>query len=630
MTIRSHLAGLACPLLILALVSAAPGQRKKPPPQYPALLKVGDQSRIAPVPRDKVICFTLYTVQDGILKLSAQLYPLNKDEEHKVTLEVMRGGKWAPIARADVHPVGWTATFRVEKWDSGKDVRFRVRHAGGSTYEGLIRKDPVGKRTIVAAAFTGNSPGPGGGKISKRDVVDNVRKINPDVLLFTGDQVYNHTRHTEHWLKFGETFGDLTRDRPTVTIPDDHDVGQGNLWGGGGRKIDLDTKGGYVRPAEYVKMVERQQTSHLPDPVDPRPIGQGIGVYFTRLNVGGIDFAIIEDRKFKSGCFGIVKIPEMGPRPDHIDKPGFDPSKFDLPGKKLLGERQLKFLHAWGKDWHGAVMKAVVSQTTWSMLSTYHSRDKKFYYADFDANGWPQTGRNKAIDAMRRCFALHICGDQHLSTIAQYGIDDWRDANYSFCVPSIANLYPRWWIPKQKPKNPEPGAQEHTGDYLDGFGNKVTVYAHTNPHKTGRKPAELHDRMPGYGIVRFDKKTRQITLECWPRMVDPTDPKSKPYTGWPRTIHQYDNYGREAWGYLPALEVKGQEDPVVQVIDEGKKEVVYTLRIQGTKFRPKVFAKGTYTVIVGEGPKRKEIEGVRARAADASPAKPLEVELSGK
>ena len=71
-------------------------------------------------------------------------------------------------------------------------------------------------------------------------------------------------------------------------------------------------------------MVQRQQTWHLPDPVDPAPVDRGIGVYFTRLRVGGVDFAILEDRKFKTGPAG--KIPQMGPRPDHINDPNYDPA----------------------------------------------------------------------------------------------------------------------------------------------------------------------------------------------------------------------------------------------------------------------------------------------------------------
>jgi hypothetical protein len=86
-------------------------------------------------------------------------------------------------------------------------------------------------------------------------------------------------------------------------------------------------------------------------------------------------------------------------------------------------------------------------------------------------NGWPQTGRNQALAEMRKAFAVHIAGDQHLGTVMQHGIDDWDDAGYSFCVPSIANLYLRWWAPLTPGQNRQPGAPEYTGRDVDGFAN---------------------------------------------------------------------------------------------------------------------------------------------------------------
>ena len=68
------------------------------------------------------------------------------------------------------------------------------------------------------------------------------------------------------------------------------------------------------------------------------------------------------------------------------------------------------------------------------------------------------------------------------------------------------------------------------------------------------------------------------------------------YEGWPITVKQTDNYGRKAVAYLPTLKIKGLNDPVVQVVEEASGEVVYTLRIKGSEFRPKVFARGKYSI----------------------------------
>jgi hypothetical protein len=50
------------------------------------------------------------------------------------------------------------------------------------------------------------------------------------------------------------------------------------------------------------------------------------------------------------------------------------------------------------------------------------------------------------------------------------------------------------------------------------------------------------------------------------------------------------------------------------VIDERDGEVVYTLRIAGTSFRPKVFREGTYPVRVDEGDEARTLRGLEVRA----------------
>jgi hypothetical protein len=555
--------------------------------------------KIPEVPRDEVICFALYTVHNNILKLTAQLYPLKPDEDRNVRLEVKKGGKWKQVAQTPVIEEGWMGSFRIENWDSTRDVEYRVAHGEKAYYAGTIRKDPVDSDTIVVAAFTGNSINPKhGGDIPKTDIVENIKKLNPDLLFFSGDQVYNHRRHYVHWLKFGRDFGDIIRNIPTVTIPDDHDVGHSNLWGAGGKKSNTRRghDGGYAASVEYVKMVERAQTSHLPDPYDPTPIERGIGVYYTSLTVGRVSFAIVEDRKFKTGPKGLV--PQQGPRPDHVTDPNYDPKSLDVPGAKLLGGRQLKFLRQWAADWRDCDMKCVLSQTIFCGGAHLHGKRSYRVYADLDSNGWPQAGRNKALKEIRKAFAFMIAGDQHLGTLIHHGVDEWNDAGHSFCVPSIANLYLRWWAPLEPGRNRRAAMPEYTGEFLDGLGNKVTMLAVANPTEEENHD-KLTTRAAGFGVIKFNKRTREITVECWPRNIDITDAGARQYPGWPRTIRQEDNYGRKATAFLPRLEVSSMTDPVVQVIEESSNEIVYTLRINGTSYRPKVFKKGKYTLKVG-------------------------------
>ena len=239
-----------------------------------------------------------------------------------------------------------------------------------------------------------------------------------------------------------------------------------------------------------------------------------------------------------------------------------------------------------------------------------------FVFADLDSNGWPQTGRNKAVTAMRKGFAFHYAGDQHLPSISQYGIDEWGDSGFAFCVPSIAAGYPRSWRPDKEGrpvKNRTNPKLANTGEYKEGFGNKVTVYAVGNPAAINRKPVleKLHDKSSGYGLVHFNKKRRTIKIECFKLLIDANNIKPEDqFPGWPLTINMEDNYGRKAVAYLPTIKVTGMTNPVVQVIDQSNNEVVYTLRINGTSFRPKVFKEGKYLLRVGnqETGKMKEVK----------------------
>jgi hypothetical protein len=333
-----------------------------------------------------------------------------------------------------------------------------------------------------------------------------------------------------------------------------------------------------------------------------------------------VSFAIVADRMFKSPPAAVVPAGQVvNGWPQNRD---FDAvTQADVPGAVLLGRRQLDFLDSWAADWsQGAWMKVLLSQTPFVDVATipadamsgavipglpvpapgeYVEGDKKA--TDMDSNGWPQSGRNRAVRALRRGFAFHVAGDQHLSFFVRYGVDDWNDAGYAFTVPSIANLWPRRWYPPEEGLNRNPGAPRNTGDFLDGFGNHVRVMAVANPTQVNVQPQALYQRAPGYGIVRFNRDTRDIVAENWPRWVDPLSGNAAQYPGWPVRVNQEGGYDRPAAAYLPVVVVEGMNDPVVQVRDEATGEILYTLRIRGTRYRPRVFqAAGSYTVVVGE------------------------------
>ena len=615
--------------LILCLGALAVSAQESPLPfgaEFPRLdsLAVGEWWKAKPpaqnpppsmdVPRDQVVAFALYAQERGTLKLTAQLYPLKPGEPKEARLEVLRRGNWVEAARAPVLYPGWSAHFRVESWDATRDVRYRVRHGETAMFEGTIRRDPTDKNEIVVAVMSCNSSRTTG---LRPEMIENLLAQNPDLLFFAGDQTYRHTEHTAGWIEFGLQFRDVMRDRPTVAIPDDHDVGHPNLWGENGKRSTRrdNADGGYFYPVDYVNMVQRQQTWNLPDPVDPAPVERGITVYFTRLHVGGLDFAILEDRKFKSGPEG--KIPQMGPRPDHVTNTLYDPKIIDLPGLQLLGARQEKFLRDWSQDWTGADLKAVLSQTAFCGAVHMHGGRNARLLADLDCNGWPQTPRLRALEEIRRARAVHLCGDQHLAVVVKHGLGAFGDGPYSFTSPALVNtIYGRWWHPLDEKAGPNPVAGSPlpwTGDFLDGMGNKISMLAYANPPNV----QDERQRGDGYGLAKFNKKQRTVTFECWPRFASVRDGNKAQFPGWPVTVNMDDNDGRKPTGWLPELIVSGAKHPVVQVIEEPTGEVLYTVRTVGTRFRPPVYSAGPFTLKVG----RDTPDGPTQRALSPGPQK---------
>jgi alkaline phosphatase D len=629
-------------------------------------IRVAEEHKLGPV------IGTQYTLSNRILKLTAQLAPVSESDEQTVEFQVRDAGsgKWNTMAVSQILMPGYLACFRVGDWNDEIRHDYRILYyltnAKGARkpfyYYGVIVQDPRDRDEISVAAFTGNSNSHGSIQdetfdfqdwlwFPHEDLTTYVSKHHPDLLVYTGDNVYegrptppdfSSEKNTGldylyKWYLFLWAHGDLTRNIPAVTIPDDHDVYHGNLWGASGARAPekppggmypdyyrgfegywQQDQGGYKLSPALVNMIQKTQVSHLPDPYDPKPVQQGIEVYYCEMNYGGISWAVLEDRKFKS--------PPAKIHPEYRIVNGFSlvrgiaGRRLDSPDASLLGERQLSFLRDWAADWKGADLKVAISQTVFANLSTFPDTflldaqtprlpvlprgqiPKDYSKArDMDSNGWPQTGRNRALDELRKGYAVMIGGDQHLGSVIHHGIDQWEDAGYSFCVPSIANLWPRRWFPPLPGENHQEGMPLYTGRYFDGFGNRMTVYAVSNPYISNKEPSLLHDRAPGYGIIRLNKRTQQIIFECWPRYCDPESYDAAQYPGWPVEFQMEDNYARKAAGWLPPVRISGLErPPVIQIINEITGEIIYTLRIKSYEYQARVFESGTYTIVLGE------------------------------
>ena len=612
------------------------------------------------------ICFAQYTLHRGKLKLTAQLSPIEDVKGHKVLLQFKKVNEWLTQEEQVVQHAGRAVNFSIENWEAVEDVAYRIRlqiplkkELYQYDYKGTIKPDPIEEAALKTAVFSCNFDY----GFPDADIYESVSKLNPDVCLFLGDQFYEGTGgfgvqftgdydktcldYLRKWMMFGWSYRELFRHRPCAIIPDDHDVYHGNIWGEGGKLADNSNgfgapsqdSGGYKMAPDWVNMVQFTQTSHLPDPYDATPVKNNIGVYYTHWNYGGVSFAILEDRKFKSAPAHVLP-KEAQVKNGWIMADDFDIKEYRDLNAELLGARQEAFLESWVEDWsHGAQMKAVLSQTNFATVATLPSDAKsgavipKLYIpevgeyiqgdrptVDMDSNGWPAKKRDKAVQIIRKGFAFHIAGDQHLGSFIQYGLDDFGDSGYAFAGPALNNIWPRRFWPSVDSSKHTYENPAYTGNHIDGFGNKMTVKAIANPHNMHKEPAILHNRAVGYGIVVFNKKDRTIKTECYRRFDDPLAEGSQ-YPGWPQTVAQEENYARKAKGYLPEVRVKGVENPVIQIINEETKDLEYVIRIPGQTFLPKVFDTSIiYTVKVGDPDKNlwQEQKGITIKSDSLS------------
>lgn len=521
------------------------------------------------------ILWTQYTLSENVLRLQAQLAPIEqKGKTVTVVLSTYaketkgnRERKLVKVAEATMHPLARTATFSVRNWNSRRPTRYVVQVSwNGQAYRrwGVVRAEPQ-RNKLKLAVFSCDH----GYLFPHSALVNQVWKQNPDVVLFLGDQIYESyggfgartfgsvpdsmLDYLRKFYQFGLSWRNVLRDRPSIIIPDDHDVFQGNLFGHGGRKLPIQIppsrfivrktqkkwnaslsagsnenisrqnkhgwyrgrpsvpysyisygRGGYFMPGAWVSAVEQTQVGHLPAPAKPNmrlPIG--IRPYFTRMEYSQVSFAILEDRKFKTGYMSYK-----------------DGDKRKSKGKNgsLLGKAQEQFLHEWGENSTGHDMKIAVSQTLFAKATTHsgHRLARSSYI--FDSGAWPVDARNRAVHLLSKAGAMTLHGDQHMGAVME--LDDGAGHKLkSFMVPGTANGWPRaWW--------PHGSNGQKLGNFKDDAGHNIRMMALANPdpgsnllvNLLGNKitPAELAYRKgSGYGIVILNKVEKTAKIELY-------------------------------------------------------------------------------------------------------------------
>lgn len=504
----------------------------------------------------------MHSLDRTVLKLSAQCMPVSPSVLPWLRLDFESDGHWN---EGPIEPVGegFVAVFRIDGWDPTSAHRYRIvvpANPSAVLYDGVVRADPGASRPLVVALHSCLIP-----TARTLDRADFLPKLeiekhftrystdnllfphtemvarcearSPDLYVFCGDQYYENyptdfgrtgpdalLDTLYRWYLFLLTFREPLRDRPAIVLADDHDVLQGNLWGNEGDDSagPREQDGGFKYDKGLVRAIYRFQSAHNPDSYDPAPIGYDIPVGYGHFVYGGTSFAFVEDRKFKH------------PPPVSGGSGRFAPGH-------LLGKRQEEFLADWASMDPG-MPKVCLTATTWGNPQTKPDGSPLL---DFDSNGYPVDGRNRAVKLLRDANAVALVGDQHLAMLSIQGIDSHDDGPLFFAGPAGAAFWQRWFeglgrLPNQRGDDP------NTGDFVDSFGHKMRVLAVANPRIThqayasknrgwGNFVADHRLKSEGFGIVQVDHGSQTFVFECWPRSGATESGMGGQFSGWPQT-----------------------------------------------------------------------------------------------
>jgi len=427
-----------------------------------------------PVGTTSLIAGVFFSFTKNTVKLTAFFLPLYFVEEKKATLIIK--GKKSGLTRkqeCDIVYNLWHCTFRIdfvsEKESWSYHVRYRPKKNGDEDptyiYDGFIPK-PVDYPRVASVGCFGMDK-----TKDKTELVDAVLSTSPDLIILSGDMTYNHKSLVFGFLETILTISEITRSTPTIVQMDDHDYGQGNLWGAG--EGSQNSGKGFEKTPCLINLLEDHLMGHNPDPSKDTRLFNGLRSRYSNYVYGKMDFAIVESRKFKQSN-----------------------------KTSLLGEEQEEWLEGWCTE-NKDKTKIILSGSPFASLATH----VKSLQDDFrrvnggskDSNGFPEEGRKRLMEIINNCSKVVLSGDQHLGAVVtypDYGVHD--------CASPAAINSMFWRL----------NLNEIGKSHADGFGNPYYLHNVWNidvearsliPKLTRSKGNQIkNSRADGFMTVVFD------------------------------------------------------------------------------------------------------------------------------
>lgn len=107
------------------------------------------------------IAFSMYTLSNKILKLSAQMMPMGLTESNLVELQLKEKSEWKTIASEPFNYPSYNALFRIPKWENSSDKPYRLVYSSNDnnkinswSLSGVIRKEPLDKDTLKTVSIS--------------------------------------------------------------------------------------------------------------------------------------------------------------------------------------------------------------------------------------------------------------------------------------------------------------------------------------------------------------------------------------------------------------------------------------------------------------------------------------------